>query len=713
MTIRFQPHAAAKRRTSPARLLLVYDAAAATLRYEIHFPAPVDDDAPLAAPARLVYEDGSEIDLGMLCAPGVDTWSAEHVLVAAERRAPAGVEIGATLIWGSNEIAGMAAQVRPAVNPAGAAVALLTCTPAADNPLAVVVTLQVRDLADGLRLRIDGGAGNVAWWHPTPAEAGEGTASQGEWTFGYAKPGTYTLAVDVVDKLSFWVERAAQQPLEIVPPIADPDSASGDRAWSGNSSTAMEAPVEVATQKASVPWLPFRYARPLWAWTRTYTQPGSAVVSRSLRLGTYLAIRQEVNAGGQLWYQTGSYDWIPAGSVALLNPSELRGVQLAGAGPDPEPEPEPEPEPDPDKVRKGIVTANVLNVRSGPGVHYPVVDQLRANAEVTILEETEVGGATWYRIGKQRWVHGGWIRLVEGTPTAPLPGVRRGIVTADVLNVRARPGVRPDNPPIDRLRRGVEVRIYEDALVDGVAWYRIGINRWVHSGWIQVIADDTPIQLALCPPPAGDSAPTALPVGWVVSDSLIVRAEPGLHQDNPEVGTVYHNQVLNILETRTVAGQRWYRIGPDRWVYGAHVGVARSKARPSAINGDARWVGVNLREQTAVAYEGDKPVYAALVATGLPATPTVQGIFRTWWRLVSRKMSGGSPATGGYYYLEEVPWTCYFYSGYALHAAYWHDAFGRPRSHGCVNLSPYDAWWIFRWSEAGGPNSPTVYVYWE
>jgi hypothetical protein len=76
-------------------------------------------------------------------------------------------------------------------------------------------------------------------------------------------------------------------------------------------------------------------------------------------------------------------------------------------------------------------------------------------------------------------------------------------------------------------------------------------------------------------------------------------------------------------------------------------------------------------------------------------------------------MVGGSAATGGYYYLEEVPWTLYFYSGYALHGAYWHDAFGRPRSHGCVNLSLFDSWWIFKWSEAGGKNSPAVYVYWE
>jgi len=134
--------------------------------------------------------------------------------------------------------------------------------------------------------------------------------------------------------------------------------------------------------------------------------------------------------------------------------------------------------------------------------------------------------------------------------------------------------------------------------------------------------------------------------------------------------------------------------------------VARLKPRPSAIGAAERWVAVNLNEQTAVAYEGDRPVYAALVATGLPGTPTVRGIFRTWRRLETGVIAGSG------YYVEDVTWMCYFYSGRDLQAAYWHDAFGRPRSHGCVNLSPYDAWWIYQWSAVGGANSPAVYVYW-
>ena len=167
-----------------------------------------------------------------------------------------------------------------------------------------------------------------------------------------------------------------------------------------------------------------------------------------------------------------------------------------------------------------------------------------------------------------------------------------------------------------------------------------------------------------------------------------------------------HNELLHILETRQVGGAEWLRIGEDRWVPGAYVAVARYKPRPSSIEPHERWVGVCLKEQTAVAYEGDRPVYAAMIASGLSGTPTVQGIFRTWHRLPTGRMVGPG------YYLEDVTWTAYFYSGYSLHTAYWHDSFGSPRSHGCVNMSPYDAWWIFEWSNPGGPNSPAVYVYW-
>lgn len=697
------------------RLMAIATADAASYRFELHFPAPEPGHLPHAGAGILALGDGNEIALGELVAPTADSWAAAPMQLLGETiYAGTPTPAAAVLTWGEHELTaqvvdGDARMGKPDSEPV---VNWLSTWTLEQAPLDVVVELEVTSLPAGTQLRVDGGAGNLrvitADSHRNEREATPATGHKANWTFMYSKPGTYTLTADWLDAEGYLLARLSETTVDVAPPIDEPETEK--RARVGTPAPAIDGDPgdRVAQSAAAAPWLPFRYVRPQWAWARTYTQAGGSVVSRSLALGTYLAVRQEVTVAGAVWYQTGSYDWIPASSVSMLTPSDLRGVELEGVTPPPPPEPEPEPGP----ATRGVVTATVLNVRSGAGVQNPIVDRLRYNMEVRIYAQTSVAGAIWYRIGTNRWVHSAYIRLVEGGGSEPGP-TRQGIVIADVLNVRARPGVRADNPPVARLLRGARVTIYAEATADGATWYRIGTDRWVHGGWIQMVTGPSSLPEGYLSPLDQNmpSTPAALPVGWVVGSILNVRAAPGT--DAAIVGSVYYKQALAILETRQVGGANWYRIGTNQWVYGAQVSVARLKARPASIRANERWVGVCLKEQTVVAYEGDKPVYAALAATGLPRTPTVQGVFRTWWRVASRKMSGGSAATGGYYYLEEVPWTLYFYAGYALHAAYWHDAFGRPRSHGCVNLSPYDAWWIFRWSEPGGANSPAVYVYWE
>lgn len=119
-----------------------------------------------------------------------------------------------------------------------------------------------------------------------------------------------------------------------------------------------------------------------------------------------------------------------------------------------------------------------------------------------------------------------------------------------------------------------------------------------------------------------------------------------------------------------------------------------------------KWIDVDLSEQRVVAYEGASPVRAFIVSTGLPATPTVQGIFRIRIKNRTQTMSGGS-AQYGYYYLPNVQWVQYFYEEYAFHGTYWHNNFGRPMSHGCVNMTNDDAQWLFDWAgptwEEDGP----------
>jgi lipoprotein-anchoring transpeptidase ErfK/SrfK len=118
---------------------------------------------------------------------------------------------------------------------------------------------------------------------------------------------------------------------------------------------------------------------------------------------------------------------------------------------------------------------------------------------------------------------------------------------------------------------------------------------------------------------------------------------------------------------------------------------------PPGVPSGAAWIDINLFEQTLAAYVGDRMVYATLVSSGLPGWNTPPGLFEIWNKVLAGKMSGadGRP---DYYFLEDVPWTLYFNQDVALHGAYWHDGFGYQHSHGCVNLAPLDARWLFEWA---------------
>jgi lipoprotein-anchoring transpeptidase ErfK/SrfK len=108
-----------------------------------------------------------------------------------------------------------------------------------------------------------------------------------------------------------------------------------------------------------------------------------------------------------------------------------------------------------------------------------------------------------------------------------------------------------------------------------------------------------------------------------------------------------------------------------------------------------RWIDVNLSSQSLVAYEGDTPVYWVTVSTGLPGTPTVTGQYRIYVKYPAQTMSGPG------YYLPDVPYVMYFYQGYGIHGTYWHNNFGHPMSHGCVNTPTPDAAWLYNWADVG------------
>lgn len=127
-------------------------------------------------------------------------------------------------------------------------------------------------------------------------------------------------------------------------------------------------------------------------------------------------------------------------------------------------------------------------------------------------------------------------------------------------------------------------------------------------------------------------------------------------------------------------------------------------AAPIAVNAPTtgKWIDVNVTNQTITAYEGTTPLKTILVSTGLPRTPTVLGTFKILRKYPAVRMTGGTPGYD-YYDLPNVPYSMFFYQGYAIHGTYWHSNFGHPMSHGCVNLPTSEAKWFYEWAPIGTP----------
>lgn len=185
------------------------------------------------------------------------------------------------------------------------------------------------------------------------------------------------------------------------------------------------------------------------------------------------------------------------------------------------------------------------------------------------------------------------------------------------------------------------------------------------------------------------------PFAWVLR-----RVRPSSYPGapgSPDQDVLYRYDRVSVYGTEQVGGRSWYLIGSNQWIQQTYVGLVDIDPRPAGVGPGEKWIEVDLYEQTVAAYEGDRMVYASLVSSGLPQWETRRGLFRVYEKVLADKMSGqeGKP---DYYYLEDVPWTMYFDYEIGLHGAYWHDSFGYRHSHGCVNLPPAAAQWLYQWT---------------
>lgn len=224
-----------------------------------------------------------------------------------------------------------------------------------------------------------------------------------------------------------------------------------------------------------------------------------------------------------------------------------------------------------------------------------------------------------------------------------------------------------------------------------MSWYVFARSVYGRSGLaglvVLVLFLGVPVEVSartLASNPASDHTPSTLKQRHgEVTDETALALRPPLPFREPQVGPIIKRSYADDVDRRTTA-------------FIPQVGSLDHLTEVEFPEGEERWIRVDLSEQIVVAYEGDRPVRAFVVSTGLPGTPTVTGSFRIRAKVKEQTMSGG--VGRNYYYLPGVKWVQYFYADYGFHGTYWHNDFGRPKSRGCINMTNADAKWLFDWA---------------
>jgi hypothetical protein len=267
-----------------------------------------------------------------------------------------------------------------------------------------------------------------------------------------------------------------------------------------------------------------------------------------------------------------------------------------------------------------------------------------------------------------------------------------------------------DDPPDQELNAGWAVGITDERDAHGQKW---GLTN--HGKWIALR------ELGPAHPPMffGEALEDGkLDVAWVIVDRANVYSTSKMTK---AVGTRVLRDAVHVHDVKGDGANAMARIsavssdssgGADEmWMRMRDLVRPETSAPPDEIGGAAtheKWIDVSTQTQTLVAYDGARPVFSTLVSTGKGAkgseTATRLGVHRIWVKLVSTNMGNlENEEADEHYSIEDVPWVQFFDKAIALHGAFWHRDFGHVHSHGCVNLAPRDAGWLFHFT---GPHLP-------
>ncbi|TPV97157.1 MAG: L,D-transpeptidase [Myxococcales bacterium FL481] len=348
-------------------------------------------------------------------------------------------------------------------------------------------------------------------------------------------------------------------------------------------------------------------------------------------------------------------------------------------------------------------------IRGRPWVPHPRLGTVRSGTRLAVRgqvasrDEKGCHGKPWYAVQPLGFVCSHGVRPTQTEPSTDLAPVvpsgrtlpyRYARVRSDAVPVYPSADAIRDGLPAGLLAKGMSLAIDDSRTVEGRTYLVTTSGRWVSRedvGWLGEGSTWQGVRLR------GQHVGPSF--AWTRPTKTSVYAAPSSR--SKVLRKLPRRSRVPLLAHNGAAGRSaMWRIDDTGWVAATALNEVVVREPPegliSADDPNRQWIDVDVGEQVLVAYRGRSPVFATMISSGR-AHPTPLGNYPIWAKVTDMKM-GNQAYEDKAYLVEGVPWVLLFQGHNALHGAYWHDSFGTRKSHGCVNLSPKDARWVFNWT---------------